>query len=338
MPMPSPSTTAAVSGSMRAHRAYAPSRVAAAPQMRRYQRSDTEEWRESSSSGSARPMRGPGSAGFNRYIQPVAAMPTNRRTGKASVLRATEPLRRGKVRARGTAAPDRPVVTVICDRVAKRQVESCERAREAIVLLQRVVAGPAVEPEEGVSALEFLRSPGDRQLRAVPRHERPVKAEDRWDPVRHLIPGPAFDDAELTRMVDRDVERGIAALAEPGDPPACSGANRPVPLVDGANHVARDERLPAFVRAHAVRPLLVGERTRRPERHHEDHRARAVQRDELVLHDAHPNGRKERRRPARDPVQEVEHGIVAARAGCVGRREVNVDRLPATADRGARDG
>src|SRR3981189_3662886 len=118
---------------MRAHRAYAPSSAAATPETSRYQSSDTEEWRESSSSGSASPMRGPGSAGWKRYIQPVAATPTSSTTGNAAVLRMPQPLRRGEVGARSSAAPDRPVVAAVRDGIAVREVQLRERLRELVV-------------------------------------------------------------------------------------------------------------------------------------------------------------------------------------------------------------
>ena len=84
----------------------------------------------------------------------------------------------------------------------------------------------------------------------------------------------------------------VAALREPGERAGAAARNRAVARVDGADEVARDERLPVRVRPHAVRPLLVGERAGRAERHHEDRGPDLVQRDELVLDDAEPDGRR----------------------------------------------
>ena len=64
-----------------------------------------------------------------------------------------------------------------------------------------------------------------------------------------------------------------------------------------------------FVRADAVRPLLVGERPGRAERQHKDERLRSVLGDQLVLDDAHAHGEEERERPPGKAVQEVEHRI-----------------------------
>src|SRR6476661_8112608 len=127
-------------------------------------------------------------------------------SGRAAALRTMEPLCCGEIGVDRAAAPDGPVVAAAHDGVAVRQVQLRERAGEAVVLLQRVVTGSAVEPDERVRALQARGRSADRQLRAVPLHERAVTlaAEHGGNVIGDLVAGPALDDMELAGVVDRD--------------------------------------------------------------------------------------------------------------------------------------
>ena len=103
------------------------------------------------------------------------------------------------------------------------------------------------------------------------------------------------------------------------------------------HEIARDERLPALVRPDPVRPLLVGERAGGAERHHEDDRPRAVQRHELVLDDAHPDGLQEGAGPPGLAVEEVEHRVATVRMRAYPGGRYDVDGLVTPAERRARD-
>ena len=138
------------------------------------------------------------------------------------------------------------------------------------------------------------------------------------------------------RVVHRDVDRAVAPFRETADRAPVLRRDRAVAVVDRADEVARDERLPAFVLPDPVRPFLVGERAGRAERHHEDGGSRAVQRDELVLDDAHTDGLEERARPAGHTVQQVEDRVATRRVPGVAGREVDVDRLASSAECRAR--
>src|SRR5207249_241753 len=117
--------------------------------------SGTAEWRASSSRGSASPTRGPRAAirGRSRYSQPVAATSTASPPSPATTTRAAatalpirEPSQRREERARGVAAPERPVVTAADDEVAVRDSRSRELRREGGVLVPEPVLAPRVEP------------------------------------------------------------------------------------------------------------------------------------------------------------------------------------------------
>src|SRR5204863_7503767 len=124
-----------------------------------------------------------------------------------------------------------------------------------------------------------------------------VAAEDRLEVVRALVARPALEDPELTRVVETDVERAVASFGESDERPVRAVRDRAEARVDRVHEVARDERLPALVGANPVRPLLVGERPGRAERHDEDRRLSA-RGDKLVLDDTGAHGEQERERPA----------------------------------------
>ena len=151
-----------------------------------------------------------------------------------------------------------------------------------------------------------------------------------------LVARPALDDAELARVVERDVDRAVAAFREARDHASLRGRDRAVARVHRADEVARHEGRPALAAADAVRPFLVREGAGRPVRHHEDRCARRVPTRELVDDDAHPQRLDERERPPREAVQEVDHRVAAVRRR-VTRRQVRVDGLAAAAERRARD-
>ena len=134
-----------------------------------------------------------------------------------------------------------------------------------------------------------------------------------------------------------DVERAVPAFGEPGESARAARRDRAVPRVDRSHDVAREERLPGALRLDAVRPLLVGEAPGRAERHREDHRPHLVPCDQLVLDDARANGREKRAGPARHAVEQIEHGVAAVRMRAIAGRQVDVDRLATSSERGARD-
>src|SRR5579862_140236 len=332
-----PSRRAARRRSMRAQRAYMPRAAAAAPQTTTYQRRGDAACVESSSSGSASATRGPGSDGRTRYNQPLAANATASASGTEAALRSMQPPRGGEQRIGGVSAPQRPVVAAADDAVAVTDVDVREERRELRVLLLEVVAGAAVEPDVRVRVAQLRGGGVERQQRAVVREGRGVVTEDRAEWVGTFVAGPALEHLELAGVVDADVDRAVPALRQAGQPPRPTGPNCAVAPVDRPDEVACHEGLPTLVRSDAVRPLLVGERARRSERHHEDDRLDLVQRHELVLDHAHPHRRKERARTAGDAVQEVQHGIAAVRMQVVAGRQVDVDRLTTAAERGAGD-
>src|SRR5690348_8700175 len=118
-----PSTTAAVNRSVPDQRTTSPSSEPATSQTSTYHTTGDAAWRESSSSGSASPMRGPGTDGRTRYSQPVADAATSTANGSAVALRSTEASREGEVGAGCVATPDRPVVSAADDVEAVRDAE-----------------------------------------------------------------------------------------------------------------------------------------------------------------------------------------------------------------------
>ena len=169
----------------------------------------------------------------------------------------------------------------------------------------------------------------------VGRDALEVTAEDRPYVRSPFVPGPALDVLELPGIVQRDVDRAVATFRQAADRAGRRLHNRAVPRVDRLDKVARHERRPPVIRPDAVHPLLVSERPRRAERHHEDHRL--TFRVQLVLDDAQAHGKQERQRTPRKAVQEVHHGVALARMSGVPRREVDVHLLAAAAERRARD-
>ena len=92
---------AAVSRSAPARRTTRPRSAPATSQTRTYQTIGAAAWRDSSSSGSASPIRGPGSCGRTRYSQPVAATRrTSTANGRADAYAARSLSRRRGRRAR----------------------------------------------------------------------------------------------------------------------------------------------------------------------------------------------------------------------------------------------
>src|SRR5207253_1455904 len=115
--------------------------------------------------------------------------------------------------------------------------------------------------------------------RAVYPLERLPAAEDGADVRRLLVARPALEHPELARVVDSDVERGVAPFGEAAQDASGAGAHRSIPGVDRADDVTGDKCLPALVRPDAVRPLLVRERAARAERHDEDQRSNPLLRE-----------------------------------------------------------
>ena len=136
--------------------------------------------------------------------------------------------------------------------------------------------------------------------------------------------------------MDADVERAVTALGETGERPGAPARDRPVAGVDRTDEIACDECLPVRFRPHPVRPLLVRERARRPERHDEDRGRDPVQCDELVLDHTEPDRLEKRGRPTGDAVEQVDDRVAPAGACRVAGRQVDVNRLGAAAQRGAR--
>src|SRR5207245_5206090 len=102
------------------------------------------------------------------------------------------------------------------------------------------------------------------------------------------------DHAELTGMVEGDVDRTIAALRRAGDAPASAGGDGTEALVDRPHDVAGDERLPSLIRMDAVDPL--GITPARSGRHDEDRRLGSSRADERVFRDPHvPDREKDAR-------------------------------------------
>src|SRR5207248_11016439 len=116
-------------------------------------------------------------------------------------------------------------------------------------------------------------------------------------------------DAEFLRVVDRDVDRAVAALREPGDAPPASGCDRPVMRVDVVDDVACDEGRPPVARSDPVDPLLVVEGSRRSEGQDENQWLRSTLLREDVVDNSHLNRLEEGERPPGETVQEIEHGV-----------------------------
>ena len=149
---------------------------------------------------------------------------------------------------------------------------------------------------------------------------------------------PALEDAELTRVVQADVERGIGACRKPAERPAAAVPDRAVTGVDRAHHVARDERLPPLPRTDAVDPLRVLEEARRSVRHDEDRRMDGVPGHEDVLGDADlVRPEKGALRTPREAVQQIEDRVSPLWMAQVARRQVDVHHLSPSPDRGALD-
>ena len=216
--------------------------------------------------------------------------------------------------------------------VQARQL-SCERG----VLPPVAIVSAAVEPHVRLRPPEHRSGVAQREQWAVPAEQRGAVPEDRRNVVGALITRPALEDAELARVVDADVQRGVPALGESDQCASRAARNGAVPRVDRSHDVPCDKRLPALVAADPVCPLLVGERARRAERHDEDDRAHAVQGDELVLDDSHAYRRQESTRPPWEAVQEICDRVAAVRMRAIAGRQVDVDGLSAASDRGAHD-
>src|SRR5262249_38640060 len=169
----------------------------------------------------------------------------------------------------------------------------CKRARELRVLLVERVGRAGVRPDVGAAVAQPRRDPRQGRERAVGVEEREIAAEDALQVVRALVAGPALEHPELTGVMKADVERAVPAFGETRQGAPAPARNRPEAGIHGSDQVARDERLPALAAADAVRPLLVGERPGRAERHHEDERANAVAVEEDVLDDAETDGLQE---------------------------------------------
>src|SRR6266849_974261 len=182
-------------------------------------------------------------------------------------------------------APDRPVVAAVDEPVLVRQAERGELACECRVLLAEVVGRARVEPEVRAKPAQARRGPPYKESRVVRRQELEVRTEDRAQLVRLLVSRPALDDGELAWVVNRYVDRAVAALREPRDRAAACGRDRPVVRVDVANEIAGDEGRPTAVRGDSVHPLLVVERPGLAERHDEDDRLGTVARRQGVVDD-----------------------------------------------------
>ena len=235
------------------------------------------------------------------------------RRGAAPMAGASRP----RAARRQRSAPQGPVVPAATTRKRYGIAGDAVRSRTPVLAEQRS-SEPRVEPEVLPSAAQYRRracatcSSGlfaARGARSRPKIERTRSAP--------LIAGPALDDAELARVMERDVDRAVAALGEPADRPAARRGSSG----SGRRPLARDpgdECRPASCGRIAVDPLLVGERSRRAERHHQDQGTDRPRRQEHVLDDTHPRRFRGRPRAGR-----------GSRAG--GRRPGSAARVRAVA-------
>src|SRR5439155_12765765 len=145
---------------------------------------------------------------------------------------------------------------------AGRDLVVPELRGEADVLRPKLVVAARVHPHVRPARAQPTCDRRELLIGAVPREEAAVVAEDRGDVVGALVARPALEDAECAGVVEADVERPVAALAQPAERPLGPGRDRPEALVDRADDVTRDERLPALVRPSPVRPFFVRERPR----------------------------------------------------------------------------
>ena len=152
-----------------------------------------------------------------------------------------------------------------------------------------------------------------------------------------LVSRPALDDAELPGMVQCDVDRAVAAFGKACDRTRVRARDRAVARIDCPHDVACDEGRPTLVRRDSVGPLLVREDSGRAVGHDENRRLTEGLRVHLVLDDAHPHREQKRERPAGEAVQEVDDRVALLRVLRVSGRQIDVDRLRAVAECGARD-
>ena len=131
---------------------------------------------------------------------------------------------------------------------AVRNAQVPELMREEAILRRLPIVGAGVEPEERVRTAHLARDLWQQGERCVGGELDLVLAENRRDVGRCLAPGPALDDSEFARMVERDVDRPVAALGEADDPARVGSGDRPVPRIDRLHDVARHERRQALTR------------------------------------------------------------------------------------------
>src|SRR5690349_9308843 len=328
VPTPSTRTSAAVSRSSRAARASTPKSRPVQAQTAMKTTRGNPALPASSSSGSASGNDGPSrpTCGLAMYSQPVAASSTSSPVNVSPTLRnalAMSEVCGGDLDGDpGVVAPDPPGVAAVTDEEPVRDAVAGQLRGEAPVLAPVPVGAARVEPDERVLAPELRSDLRQRQRRAVPRQEIGTAAEDRRDVVRLLVAGPALEHAELGRVVEPDVERGVAALGETAERARRAVRDRSEPAVDGPDDVPREERLPATVAEDAVRPLLVREDPGRAHRHRDDRRLHLLLGEQRVLDDPDADGADEALRVAREAVQQVEHRV-ALGALCVARRQVD---------------
>src|SRR5256886_3978491 len=244
--------------------------------------------------------------------------------------------RRDGDRLPSVAPPERPGVATGDEEEVVRHTQALQLGREALVLALQRVLRARVEPDERAFLPQLGGDQREGERWAVVAEPGLVPAEDRPHVVGLLVARPALEHPELAWVVEPDVERRVAALGEAPDRPARTRRDRAIALVDRVDDVTREERLPARVSAGPVRPLLVGERAGRAERHHDDHRRDLLLREERVLDDADPDRTDEPVRVAREAVQQVEHRV-ALSAVCVAGRQVDDNALAAPAHRAAHD-
>src|SRR5262245_646231 len=219
------------------------------------------------------------------------------------------------------------------DEEAMADVQPRELSRERLVLVKVTIAVARVEPDVRPLPPEAAGDVGQVRARAVEGKPLLARAEDRGDLVGALVAGPALEGAELTWMVQADVERAVSPFGKPADGARRRGADRSIASIDRPDNVVGKERLPARVGPYAVCPLGVGEASGRAERHHQNHRADLVLRDQLVLDDAGLDGEEQRVWQAGRSVQEIEDGVATVRVGRIARRQVDDHLLATAADR-----
>src|SRR5438094_977692 len=203
----------AVSRSARDARATRPRKSDAVVHTARKTRNGTAERRESSSSGSASAIAGPGTAecGWITYSQPLAARMTVNDTTEAVTSRAAlsmrEPPGSHQIGPCCHPAPERPVVASLQLEIGVMDSCRAEDRSELEVLQSQGVVGAGVEPEVRMGATQRSRSCADSVQRCVDRQPFELPPEDRMVLGSTLVAGPALDERELAWMLKRDVDR-----------------------------------------------------------------------------------------------------------------------------------